>query len=88
MTDEREETRDAGAGAWGRGGGQNRLLVDSAPALSSAVHKQTLINRRTLFFFLSVAPLENNLELGAPKRDCSENDTGRMAGERGRTKGN
>lgn len=74
----------------GEGGGQNRLLVDSAPALSSAVHKQTLINRqRTLFFFsLSVAPFENNLELGAPKRDCSENDTGRMAGERGRTEGN
>lgn len=81
MTDEREETRDAGAGVCGGGGWgvvEKRLLVDSAPVLSSGVHKQTLINRRRsasppppprMLFFLSLAPSGNNLELGAPKRD-------------------
>lgn len=81
-------------GDGGCGGVEKRLLVDSAPALSSGVHKQTLINRRRrsppppkLFFSLSHLQ-GNNLELGAPKRDCSENDRGRTHGGReGENKG-
>lgn len=92
MRGRKQEMRVQGDGEVGGGGGvevegENRLLVDSAPALSSGVHKQTLINRRQsasprCFFSspLCLAPSGNNLELGASKRDCSENGTGRTHG--------
>lgn len=71
------------------GCGGERLLVDSAPTLSSGMHKQTLINRRQSASPrcfppppLCLAPSGNNLELGASKTDCSESGTGRTHGGR------